>query len=278
MRLPLNEEQRQKVRDMDIESLAKVAFCYLKSKYDYSDSDLPSVCSVEQIRTEIYPTAEYRSFPARSDYSRLFEAITLLQRRGLVVIDIRHLMIRHEDYNTVFLTSVGRESSVDDGVLLLVNEPEKTIASLEESVGRLDDIVRQYYLESIRAFQAGLYISSVINLGVASERAIYWLAEAIDLWSPKYKANFKAKEGRISEFTAYLRNDVIREISKFDNRFKKELTDQLEGLANLYSKNRNDTGHPKTVDHIWSREDQQFLLVQFKGYIGTICKARRILQ
>ena len=47
MQFPLDEEQRQKVRDMDIEPLAKLAFCYLKDKYSSYAGEPRSVCSVE---------------------------------------------------------------------------------------------------------------------------------------------------------------------------------------------------------------------------------------
>ena len=274
MRFPLDDEQRKKVRCMDIEPLAKLAFQYLKCKHGSDTSDLSSVCSVAQIGSEIFPRTEDRHYPRLSDYIRLFEAISLLERRGLVVIDICHLAMRHEDYNTVFLTSVGKKSEFHAGVLLLVDKPEEIVREVEQTVGNLDSVVRQYYLESLRAFQAELYISSVIDLGVASERAIYWLAESIESWSPKYQEEFeKERRNPISAFTDYLHDKVIREISVFGRRFQNELKDQLKGLGTLYRKNRNETGHPDTVDQSWSREDQQVLLAAFRGYIATICKA-----
>ena len=279
MRFPLDEEQRKKVRGMDIEPLAKLAFLYLKNKHGSYTSDPSSVCSVEHVRTQLFPSAQYNSRPARSDYTRLFEAITLLERRGLVIMDIRHLAMPNDDYNTFFLTSIGEKSEFHAGVLLLVDKPEEIVREVEQTVGNLDSVVRQYYLESLRAFQAELYILSVIGLGVASERAIYWLAESIESWSPKYREELETeKKNPISKFTDHLHDNVIRKIPRFDKRFQNELKDQLKGLAALYRKNRNKAGHPDAVDQSWSREDQQVLLVGFRGYIATICEAIKRLK
>ena len=212
-----------------------------------------------------------------------FEAIALLERRGLVVVDIRHLAMRTGDYNTVYLTAVGKKSELHAGILLLVDKPEEIVREVEQevkqTVGNLDSVVRQYYLESLRTFQVELYISSVVCLGAASERAIYWLAESIESWSPKYIEEFKTeRKNPISKFTDHLHDNVIHKIPSFDKRFQNELKDQLKGLGSLYRKHRNKAGHPETVDQIWSREDQQVLLVEFRGYIATICEAIKRLK
>lgn len=44
-------------------------------------------------------------------------------------------------------------------------------------------------------------------------------------------------------------------------------------LGDLYRENRNDRGHPKTVDQSWLGEDQEILLIHFRKYITTICQA-----
>ena len=78
--------------------------------------------------------------------------------------------------------------------LLLVDNPKKLIGKLEGKIGKLDPVVRQYYIESIRGYQEGLYTSSVICLGVASERAIHWLAESIDSYSARYQKQLKRED------------------------------------------------------------------------------------
>ena len=270
----LNEEQRQQNREMDVESLAKVVFRHLKENLDLDpDPDDPDYSSVERLIRDLFPEEDY---PPPSNYPKLLEAITLLERRGLV---IRSVTLSSRGTNQfdffVYFTSVGMKSDIEAEILLLVDKPEETVRALEDSVESLDDIVRQYYLESLRAYQEGLYISSVICLGAASERAIHWLAEAIESCSSKYQEGIeKRRGGNISRLTEYLSNTVIPNTFGNDKKFEGELKDRLNGLGTLYRENRNKFGHPQTVEQSsWLGEDQEILLIHFRRYITTICEA-----
>ena len=174
----------------------------------------------------------------------------------------------------VYLTSTGMKSDFDGGILLLADKPQDVVDKLEWRVGVLDDVVKQYYLESLRAYQEGLYISSVICLGAASERAIHWLAESIESYSGQYQAKIEARRsGNIFRLTEYLSNTVIPSIFGADKKFEEELKDRLNGLGKLYRENRNEAGHPHTINQSWLGEDQEILLIHFRRYITTICEA-----
>ena len=270
----LSEEQRQRIREMDVEPRAKVVFSRLKGKYNPNPHSRGFFYNVGDLRKEIFPSGQDNQ--SNSDYTKLLEAIALLERRELVVRDIpEQLGSIGKNYFSVFLTTIGKKSSIDDQVLLLVDKPEETVRALEDSVESLDDIVRQYYLESLRAYQEGLYISSVICLGAASERAIHWLAEAIESCSSKYQEGIeKRRGGNISRLTEYLSNTVIPNTFGNDKKFEGELKDRLNGLGTLYRENRNKFGHPQTVEQSsWLGEDQEILLIHFRRYITTICEA-----
>ena len=156
----------------------------------------------------------------------------------------------------------------------MVDKPQESIDSLEQKLGLLDNIVKQYYLESLRAYQEGLYIASVLCLGVASERAIHWLAEAIEVNFQNYQTKIQAKRnGQIAELIKYLSDSVIPNIPNFDKKFVEELRKRLSGFAGVYRENRNEAGHPKTIKQSWSREDQEILLLHFRRYITTISAA-----
>ena len=116
--------------------------------------------------------------------------------------------------------------------VLLVDKPEEIVDALEQKVGVLDSVVRQYYLESLRAYQEVLYISSVICLGAASERAIHWLAESIGSYCEKYQKQIEEKRN-ISILTKYL-SSVIFNIFGTDKTFARELKELLDELGNLY--------------------------------------------
>ena len=275
----LSEEQRQRIREMDVEPRAKVVFSRLKGKYNPNPHSRGFFYNIGDLRKEIFPSGQDNQ--SNSDYTKLLEAIALLERRGLVVRDIpEQLGSIGKNYFSVFLTSIGIKSNIDDGVILLVDKPEEIVRGLERRVGILDPVVRQYYLESLRAYQEGLYISSVICLGAASERAIHWLAEAIESCSSKYQEGIeKRRGGNIYRLTEYLSNTVIPNIFGNDKKFEGELKDRLNGLGTLYRENRNKFGHPQTVEQSsWLGEDQEILLIHFRRYIVTICDAIKRLK
>ena len=230
----LSEEERQKARNMDVESRAKFVFRYLK---EILSPDAKSegfyFCSVV-LRQNLLPKAE--NSQQYSDNAKLLEAIILLERRGLVARDLPYPWLQgNRKKFMIHLTSIGVKSNIDGEVILLVDKPEEIVAALEQKVGDLDKVVRQYYLESLRAYQEGLYISSVICLGAASERAIHWLAETIESYSEKYQEEIeKRRHGNISRLTEYLSNTVIPNTFVEDKDFARELKDLLDGLGNLY--------------------------------------------
>ncbi len=268
----LSEEQRQQNRGMYVESLAKVIFRYLKENFNtYLDGSNFSPY-VEELRNAVFPDENNRQ--SYSDNAKCLEAVTLLERRGLVIRNIPgRLRGGHKDQFAVYLTSIGIKSNIDDEVLLLVDKPEEIVGALEQKVGDLDEVIRQYYLESLRAYQEGLYISSVICLGAASERAILWLAEFIESSYPKYQQPIQKRRRNISDLTKYLSGSILSDIFPNDATFETELRKRLVLLGDLYRENRNEAGHPKTVDQSWLGEDQEILLIHFRRYITTICEA-----
>ena len=183
MRTNFNNQERQKILELAVEPLAKYLFRYLKENLG-SKNSAPFV-SVEHLWRGMFPGGPH--YPSTSGYITLLESVTLLERRGLVMRDISSSGGRIYNKFIIYLTSIGVQSDFDDEALLLVDKPEGIVGALEQKVGDLDEVVRQYYLESLRAYQEGLYISSVICLGAASERAIHWLAETIESYSEKYQ-------------------------------------------------------------------------------------------
>ena len=268
----LSEEQWQKNREMDVESLAKVLFHNLKKNPKTYFDGLNFSRYVEELGSPVFPIENHRL--SYSDHAKVLEAVTLLERRGLVVRNIPgRLRGGYKDQFVVYLTSIGIKSNIDDEVILLVDKPEEIVGALEQKVGNLDEVVRQYYLESLRAYQEGLYISSVICLGAASERAILWLAEFIESSYPKYQQPIQKRRRNISDLTKYLSGSILSDIFPNDATFETELRKRLVLLGDLYRENRNEAGHPKTVDQSWLGEDQEILLIHFRRYITTICEA-----
>ena len=269
----ISDEQRQQNREMNVGSLARYVFRQLKENLVLDHNRREFFSAVRDLRQAIFPGGIENN--SCSDHTKLVEAIILLEKRGLLARDFSHpLSYSGENRFVVYLTSVGIKSDIQDEILLLVDEPEEIVDALEQKVGSLDPVVRQYYLESLRAYQEELYISSVICLGAASERAIHWLAESIESYSEKYQEEIeKRRHGNVSRLTEYLSNTVIPNTFVEDKDFARELKDLLDGLGNLYRENRNEAGHPKTIYQSWLEEDQGRLLIYFRRYITTICEA-----
>ena len=260
----LDDQEQKNILELDVETVAKIAFRYMKDNLkSYLDESTFSRPYVEDLRRTLFGGGD--RYASRREDAKFLEAITLLERRGLVVRNIPHRNRGgHNDQFVVYLTSVGIKSNIDDEILLLVDKPAEIVRALEQKVGALDDIVKQYYLESLRAYQAELYISSVIDLGVASERAILWLAESIESSYPKYQQPIQKRKRNISDLTKYLSGSILSDIFPNDATFEKELRKRLVLLGDLYRENRNDRGHPKTVDPTsWLGEDQEILLSSF---------------
>ena len=267
-----SKEERKQNRNRNVESVAKVVFRNLKKNPKTYLDELGFSHYVEELGSPLFSKENHRL--SHSDHAKVLEAITLLERRGLVVRNVPEQgRGGYRDQFVVYLTSIGRKSKIDDDIILLVDKPEEIVGKLADSVESLDDIVRQYYLESLRAFQEGLYISSVICLGAASERAILWLTESIESSYPKYQQPIQKRRRKISDVTKYLSGSILSDIFPNDATFETELRKRLVLLGDLYRENRNEAGHPKAVDQSWLGEDQEYLLIQFRRYITTICEA-----
>lgn len=272
-----SREEQQQLRNLDVESLAKLVFRLLKQRLreqgtlpDYSWTSLG-------LRETLFPDADPRQ--SAFDRVKLLDAIGLLERKGLVMKDDSYSWMRNREIAEfgVHLTSNGMKSDFDDEILLLVDKPQEIIDALEQDIGTLDNVVRQYFLESLRAYQVELHIAFVLCLGVASERAVDWLAESLkEICSETHHQNLEKKmKGNISGLTKYLSDTIVPSVFNENDTFAKELKKQLDWLARIYRENRNEAGHPKNVVQNWSRENQHVLLSQFPRYITTICKAIR---
>lgn len=268
-----NDDKRKQIQSMDINSLTAFLFRWLKENLNTDSTHHRDYCSIGDLRQYLFPGGP-RDNNSEEDHIKLSEAIVNLERRQLLVrvFNCPRYSSNHQD-PIICLTDIGIKSDVDDDILLLVDPPEETVVALEQKIHRLDDVVRQYYLESLRAYQEGLYISSVICLGAASERAVHWLADAIEANFHNHQTQLKTKRNGIAALTKCLSEHIIPKIFDNDRILAKKLVNCLDGLATVYRENRNDAGHPKTVEQSWFREDQETPLQLFRRYITTISEA-----
>ena len=260
----LDPEQREQIT---VAELARFIFRLAKEEkisFDYLPFLQEQLCPENKVRYQV----EDKSFSLK-----FYEAIAQLKQRGLLMDVIRffpHGLSAH-------LTSVGEKSDFHDGILILIDDAHEVVNSVKEKIPNLDPVVEQYYLESLRTCQEGFYISSVICLGAASERAINCLAEAVIKRDASYQADIDSQRS-ISALTRYFSqnvNQIFKSIT--DPTFRSELRDKLEGMARIYRLNRNDAGHPNSLPQDWQRDEQESSLNQFRRYVLTVFKAIDIL-
>jgi len=210
---------------------------------------------------------------------KFFEAIALLQKRGLIApkIYIRRTTggMQNEILPLVlFLTSVGQQSIVEDDIILLVDNAEEIVQSVRNAVPNLDPTVADFYRESIRACQEGLLLSSCICLGAASERAIHQLAYAFANYAPQHKASIEGKWRRdhMKDKIDKLWNWLL-EIEKNDfpnEACFKDLRSKLDALAHWYRITRNEAGHADREAILPTQKEIELSIHQFRRYVINI--------
>ena len=139
----LSSDECERVSSMDINSLTVYLFRWLKENVNTDRTDAREFCSVQGLRRHLFPDRENNLVD--QDEFKLSEAIANLERRRLVV----RVFERGTYCPGVCLTSIGMKSDVHDDILLLVDNPEDIVTALEQRIAGLDDVVRQYYLESL---------------------------------------------------------------------------------------------------------------------------------
>jgi len=214
------------------------------------------------------------------DFSVKFsEAIALLKHRGLLMDKIK---VRGANPNPdsdigkcLRLTSIGEKSDFQDGILILIDDAQEIVNSLKQEVSNLDPIIEQYYLESLRACQEGLYISSVICLGAASERTIDCLVKAVIDKYLEHSKKFEELNSTSAQISYFSDKNNFKQVFGLinDETFRSELKDKLSGIAHIYRRNRNEAGHPGPIPMDMTREEQESYLNSFRRYVMTIFKA-----
>lgn len=212
-------------------------------------------------------------------FKKFCEAIALLKRRGLVMDAVllgSHGGGRSHEmpYTSLLLTSDGEKTDFT-GEILILDDAQETVNSFNQEIPNPDPVVSQYYLESIRACQNDLCISSVICLGVASEKVIDLLAEAINDHITQTITGTAAQiVADLLKDNSLLFNQIFDPLT--DKNSRNEIKHQLDRMGGIYRLNRNDAAHAIPVLEI-TRYEQVCHLVSFRKYAKTIFKAIELL-
>ena len=159
------------------------------------------------------------------------------------------------------------------------------LAELRRRVPDLDPTVLVYLQEAVGAWQSGLYRSSVVMLGGASERLILLLAESVIAASiPPYSDKLKeavqgGKSGRSAPISAVfdlvnraLTEDPTALTPSLQESIDRTLTPIFEYARGL----RNKSGHPTPGNDI-TFENAEAGLLLFPGFSAYVYDVRRHL-
>ncbi len=255
MNFALDERERA---DCSIEDLARIICHYMK---EIIRRDKKDIHKLEDMMAILGPKKGDWNFDMKFD-----EAIARLKQRGIL------MNVVNTSVETVCFTSVGAKTDFDDELLILIDDAYEVVKSLKAKIPKLDLVVEQYYLESLRTCQNGFYISSVISLGAASERTIRCLAGTVGRCVPEHKTKIDGKHN-ISTLTRYLLDNAGHLFASLDSTTRNDIKERLTGLANIYRQNRNEAGHPSSVPQDWARDEQECYLSQFRRLAFTCFKA-----
>jgi hypothetical protein len=142
------------------------------------------------------------------------------------------------------------------------------LSRLESQIPGLDSVVELYLREGLNCFRSGNFLGSAVMVGVASERILVLLRDAIHsaiLQEDRRKKLMEATENqtakRIYE-TVESKIDPIMEQLPTDLR--ESIGTELEGIFHEIRRTRNNAGHPtgKTIE----RDEANALLQLFPVY------------
>jgi hypothetical protein len=152
-------------------------------------------------------------------------------------------------------------------------DPDGYLSRLKTRVPKINPTVLLYASESLRAFNAGCYLSTMVMLGVASEKAFLLVAESFASWLPKNQSeSFSSilrnlKQNMTAKFSEF-RKKLEPYKPKLPGEFADNMALTLDSVLDLIRLNRNESGHPtgKTVQS----EDAYIMLQMFATYLKKL--------
>ncbi len=172
----------------------------------------------------------------------------------------------------VRLTEYGRKCVDENDVL--PHDYGTYLQQIKSFSSKTDAIFLLYLTESVQAFIKGLYNSSILNLGIASEQLTLLLItaykNALATKSAKQKFDEAINKAR---HIAYQFDELYKRLEVVKGKMPIELGQDIamiRFLENIVRQNRNDAGHPS--GRSFEREEALALLVTFPHHYKTVVK------
>jgi len=254
---------------VDEELLRGLLLRVLKDPDLHRSSSDQVVSAVEKLaeREELFPN---RTEP-HYDHSNLkpldqFTLIRLIRELIIQGVLAEGFDSNNQKWPWISVTPYGREVLEKEGPTPY--EPNEYLREALETANGINPVIMLYLSESIQAFRRGLYLSSAVMLGVASEAALEGLSDVL----------CKGNEGRTSKiqkaYTLKKKHEIVMGwvldggVLEDNAGLKEKVETYLGDLFQANRLTRNESGHP-TGKKI-KRDAAYGFLYLFPSYLQTI--------
>jgi len=213
---------------------------------------------------------------ADGDAARLKDIVWDLVMERILTPSTPHPLSIGDGWPFLSLTDYGKR--IIEATTPVPYDPDGYVAALKKSVPNVSDTVIEYLLEALGTFRTGTYLASAVMLGAASEMVFVELTNAL----PHVMANAvkqraaadKMQRGkmkdRISAVIGWCRNHASSLPGTWSGT---EQVEDIDKIADLIRRRRNEAGHPEDPPRRPTREQMYSYLVLFPEY----CKHLYIL-
>lgn len=202
----------------------------------------------------------------------IVDAIWACHRQGITAPGPSgHGILNWDDFH---LTDYGKK--VIAAGEYIPNDPENYLRRMKVRVPTLDATAEAYIVEALDGFNQGLFVSATIMVGIAAERVLDLLCDAL---LQSLQDADEAKEFGIlcNQNAVKPRLDWLnRKLNDLPKAMKKALPDDCElsisNIANMLRKQRNENGHPRETPPREEGDDVRGYLHSFMGLASAAAK------
>ena len=140
----------------------------------------------------------------------------------------------------------------------------------------LDSVVRGYVTESLLSFSSGVYLSSAVMTGVAAERVLILVRDAVEAALPTPDRKKKFANATAGKPIKRVFEEIWQRLDASADALARgigrdDVKTELSGIFDLIRKTRNDAGHP--TGRAIPRDEAHALLLLFPEYCETAYRA-----
>lgn len=176
-------------------------------------------------------------------------------------------------YPFIRMTDIGKKALEDSGYHLY--DPERYVKFVQQHVSDIDDITKQYALESVRCFRHGLLFAAAVMIGAAAEKEMLRLLNTIVIWEKdperKQKGSQILENVRLPALFKYIGESLKR--ANMPYSIHEGSITHLMSFQEMIRVQRNEAVHPSSVSV--SRSSVYLSLQTFPYALAVLARIRR---